>query len=210
MHTIVCIVALVLLVSKAAVVSAATSVLDFQCPGNEVPVSPSDLTQSAGTSGTMYVLASGTYSITSPLTIAQNTCYVAAGGANVTVIARTNNGYAWVLSQGATFGLQGLTLKGEGQISVAGSGAGGVRIDSATRLVASNVSFVGLGSIGGSAEEQPGGAWNSGGTFDAANITFDSCFSRRGNGGALSVADGQATLTQASARSLRVSARDGM
>lgn len=42
-----------------------------------------------------------------------------------------------------------------------------------------------------------------GGTIDAANVTFDSCFSRAGAGGALLLANGgRATLTQASVWSL--------
>lgn len=157
---------LLLLLSTAAVVSAATFILDFQCPETVENVSPGDnggeLTLSAGKSNKTYVLAAGTYNITSwELTLTKNnTCYIAAEGAHVTVTARLNDGYAWVLRQGATLGLQGLTLKGEGQISVPGPGAGGVFMDFATRLVASNVNFVGLGRP--SSVQLPGGVWNNG------------------------------------------------
>jgi len=109
------VVACLFLLSAAAAVSAATSILNFQCPDTEVPVSPSDnagdLTLSAGSSNKTYVLAAGTYTITNQITLAQDkTCYIAAEGASVTVIARFNGGWAWVLTQNATLGLQGFTL----------------------------------------------------------------------------------------------------
>ena len=202
MHRHVGIMALMLLLlSSAAVVSAAITILDFQCPDTVVDVSANDnggnLTLSAGTNKT-YVLANGTYTINSELTVAENnTCYVAAEGANVTVVARFDEGYAWVVSQGATLGLQGFTLRGEGRINVAGEGAGGVSVGPSTRLVASNISFVGLGR-----DQDPGAVRISAGTLDAANVLFDSCFVRQSvAGGALDVSGGGgATLTQASSR----------
>lgn len=64
------------------------------------------------------------------------------------------------------------------------------------------MNFVGLGrDRGGGAihlgARRDGGGPRAGGTLDAANVTFDSCFSRQGQGGALFVYNtGQATLTQ--------------
>lgn len=200
MHNQVSSVALVmlLLLSSAAFVSAAT-ILDFQCPETEVAVAPTDnggdLRFSAATTNRTYVLAAGAYTITGEISLTQNnTCYVAAAGASANVTARFDDGYAWVLRQNATLGMQGFTLKGEGRFDQLFEGAGGVYLEGANRLVVSNVRFVGLAR-----DNLAGAVWNNGGTLDATNVTFDSCFSRGNFGGGLWVINGgQATLTQAS------------
>lgn len=85
------------LLSTAAAVSAANSILGFQCPDTEVPVSPSDLALSAASTNKTYVLAAGTYNISSQIGLTRrSTCYIAAEGATVTVIARFDDGFAWV------------------------------------------------------------------------------------------------------------------